>query len=541
MLKNLLLTACSLALFLGACELAATLYLRHQNPPATQTDALWNMQKNAFPGVAEDDPKLGYRLKPGARENGLTSNALGLRGKEIFREKGKNVFRIICLGGSTTIGSNVQDYFTYPNQLQIMFDQALKNCAIRVEVLNAGMFGYTSANNLVYAKEYLDALDPDMYLVMDGLNDLIAASKVSFSDMEAVRGNFAKYNPLVGGKRAAPSLAGDFMRFFDSLSMTKAAKELVYAVTKNAGLADYFIKKKFALFGYKENMAALIAHEASRGTDVVLINHPWIVNTANSPEEDEKRMPHPFPDQSYFHLYRTGRGLIAATDAELQRELHVTVIDPQGAIDKAAPDLAAAKKTFNDTMHFTRYGNFILAGTIFEALLARGPLADRLAASSCKPVPDMRVFAEILNWSPDDLYANWDDVAACAPRTASVTMENVASREENGWTVLTPQDPARPGVIRIGLDEDDIGLDSIIYFPRLSGKKDEIEVFALGPASRELLARFTDPGDSWTNVLSKTPLPVRDGHGSLECVLRGENAQLWTRGALFFWDHQYDR
>jgi len=75
------------------------------------------------------------------------------------------------VGGSTTMGyGSTSDQTTIPARLQEKFNQV--NLEKRVEVINAGVNGYTSNDEMNLVKNKLVHYDPDLVIVFDGSNDL---------------------------------------------------------------------------------------------------------------------------------------------------------------------------------------------------------------------------------------------------------------------------------------------------------------------------------------------------------------------------------
>ncbi|MBE7560072.1 SGNH/GDSL hydrolase family protein [bacterium] len=116
-------------------------------------------------------PYLPYALSPGYRSTDGRNrvNALGFRGDEITREKPPGVYRIACLGGSTTYTA-VDDYkLTYPHLLGRFLRE--RHGHPEVEVINAGVSGYTSWENLVNFQFRVLDLDPDLIVLYLAVND----------------------------------------------------------------------------------------------------------------------------------------------------------------------------------------------------------------------------------------------------------------------------------------------------------------------------------------------------------------------------------
>jgi len=123
----------------------------------------------------EPHPFIGYVLRPGSRRDrkGYAGNvnSLGMRGPERSAEKPPGIFRILCLGGSTTFGTAcTSDETTYPAQLERLLNESPPP-GITYEVWNCGVSGYTTAEDMVNLSLRLLAYDPDAILLYEGGND----------------------------------------------------------------------------------------------------------------------------------------------------------------------------------------------------------------------------------------------------------------------------------------------------------------------------------------------------------------------------------
>jgi lysophospholipase L1-like esterase len=120
-------------------------------------------------------PYVNFALKPNwdkpSPRDGLfrTTNSLGFRGREVDVPKPDGRFRIVCIGGSTTFSDAVGDEDAYPLLMETMLREARPD--MDIEVVNAGMPSYTSAESLAnLAFRCLD-LEPDAIVVYQGVND----------------------------------------------------------------------------------------------------------------------------------------------------------------------------------------------------------------------------------------------------------------------------------------------------------------------------------------------------------------------------------
>lgn len=97
-------------------------------------------------------------------------NDLGYRGAEIAIPKPPEIFRIVSMGGSTTYSTGTTTEESYPAFLETILrdDYGYKN----IEVINAGVSGYTSWEVLSSFAFRVLELEPDMLIYYGALNDL---------------------------------------------------------------------------------------------------------------------------------------------------------------------------------------------------------------------------------------------------------------------------------------------------------------------------------------------------------------------------------
>ena len=124
-----------------------------------------------FPQRYPDDPDSSMMLGDERKEfvGLVTINSDGFRGQEISKANDNNLYRIFTVGGSTTFGSGVMDDQTFPFYLQERFKESAIN---NVEVINAGIGGAWSLNEIKLVKERLLEYDPNLIIVYDGWNDV---------------------------------------------------------------------------------------------------------------------------------------------------------------------------------------------------------------------------------------------------------------------------------------------------------------------------------------------------------------------------------
>jgi len=135
-----------------------------------------------------EDPLLLYELIPNTRlkYNGWivkfkttiqTINSGGFRGREYSIEKPSGVYRIVVLGDSLTFGQGVNDNETFPYYLEELLNK--KNIsAKRFEVLNFGVPGYNTLQEVEAFKVKALKYSPDLVIIAHVSNDIENVSEI---------------------------------------------------------------------------------------------------------------------------------------------------------------------------------------------------------------------------------------------------------------------------------------------------------------------------------------------------------------------------
>jgi len=100
------------------------------------------------------------------------TNSFGLLSEEISLEKPADTFRIIVMGDSYTEALQVSDDKNYCRQLQDLLNSRGMPTNKKVEVLNAGVSGYSPLMHYLYFQRELAHLKPDMVIVQLFANDV---------------------------------------------------------------------------------------------------------------------------------------------------------------------------------------------------------------------------------------------------------------------------------------------------------------------------------------------------------------------------------
>ena len=113
---------------------------------------------------------IDRQILPNQESKTVHINNFGMRGPDITQDKPNDVYRIFLIGGSTLYGSgSTSDTTTIPGFLQERFDNSGINQ--KIQVINAGIEGSSSLEEVPRIKNDLVNFDPDMIVIYHGTND----------------------------------------------------------------------------------------------------------------------------------------------------------------------------------------------------------------------------------------------------------------------------------------------------------------------------------------------------------------------------------
>lgn len=115
--------------------------------------------------------ELWTTLRPNLRQADLMdlrTNSRGFRDDEVVLPKPENIYRIVCVGGSTT-AEGMTNELTWPNILEARLRDSLPGRT--VDVVNAGIFALGAGGEEGHLPDYL-ALQPDLLIHYNLVNDV---------------------------------------------------------------------------------------------------------------------------------------------------------------------------------------------------------------------------------------------------------------------------------------------------------------------------------------------------------------------------------
>ena len=109
------------------------------------------------------------------RRLSVTVNSLGFRGREFSPYSKNSKLRIFCSGGSTTVGTCVDDDYTWCAQLE----KYLRSKGFDVEVINGGVPSWHSYHEFLRLKNEVCRYSADIVLLHQGWNEEFCYSSLS--------------------------------------------------------------------------------------------------------------------------------------------------------------------------------------------------------------------------------------------------------------------------------------------------------------------------------------------------------------------------
>jgi hypothetical protein len=372
--KKILLAAVVSIATLVLAMLAAESYLRHRQ--GTTSPQPYGIEVSTHDG-RKISPQVGsvklslapytiYRNLPSQHTTAININSRGLRAEEGAEQDSRP--KIIFLGGSAAFGQGAEtDQDTIPAILQ----QSIKSH----RVLNAGVIGFQSGQELTYLVTQLIDYQPAIVVAYDGWNDVFDVAYGPERDVNDLGFNsnfFSFENQLVANYQTQVSPYESLSRLIaatsaKSLVLTRFARAIrshqsQEAITTQAARNQARLRERALLnsivTAYVNNVRKMSLFSRASGAKFVLVLQPEIGQRSNPTAEEKQLLSDALIgnihySDSFPSLYRE-----FLTDAK-QRLTHAGVdwIDTnESPLYQASP-----APLFFDPVHTNRRGNEIVA------------------------------------------------------------------------------------------------------------------------------------------------------------------------------------
>ena len=309
--------------------------------------------------VFERTNRFRYSLRPGATgmlsQSKVRINSLGFRGKEIRQPKGET-YRIVALGESTTFGAtlNTEDR-PWPELLEDMIQNRLKPDR-PVEVINAGVPGYSIEHNLRRLPTGILPLKPDMLICYHGIN--------GFPLLDRALPSLSEVNPPRYIERPLNLLANAEY----GLRLTRFNRRRSSNLALHPPTFNNLMETEYA-----EDYRQLIQAAATNGIRLVVGNFSLAVNRHSEPDVIE----------FYGTMMPDVRWYIRANEAHASLVSQLAQQYPNILVVDTHPHLDGEHTKFIDAMHLSQEGRQQLAETWFAAIK---PLLERELHPAAHPM-----------------------------------------------------------------------------------------------------------------------------------------------------------
>jgi len=183
-----------------------------------------------------------YNLNPNVRlAEGTRHNGLGLRDHRELTGPDDQAVRIVFLGGSTTYTIGIRDNTRiFSCGLEEKLNAAYKAVLgdRRIEVINAGMGGATSAENLIRLIFFISQARPDLLVIHHGINDVLPRAQ---GTIRSDYGNYRTRWTSPGVFASKDSLAACLTRRLCEHSMLLNYALLTLRVYRPRKVSDYTV------------------------------------------------------------------------------------------------------------------------------------------------------------------------------------------------------------------------------------------------------------------------------------------------------------
>jgi len=299
----------------------------------------------------------------------FTTESHGFRfPREIVVPKPAGVYRIFCVGGSTTECTYLDDAEAWPARLEAELRRRFSKASI--EVINAGFSGMTSSDHVEQIEGQILPLEADCIVLMAGMNDHLRRASLHEPSSRSWKRVAMDYSMtarrLIAAWRAvrvSTDNAGTYA-LDPSGDIYRRARDQC-AATAVADDARSFQELPDPLPRFSENVQHIAELCHDRGVALVLVTHPQMYRTTLTPKELGllwMRSAIQFADRQApldWHIAELDR--LNNRTRELARQRGLTLVDAEALLPKSTA-------AFYDDCHLNVAGAALLAELVAESL-----------------------------------------------------------------------------------------------------------------------------------------------------------------------------
>lgn len=315
-----------------------------------------------------DNPALRYEMVPGSQGiaygTEVTINSHGMRDREYSLEKPPDKYRVAVFGDSETFGIFLEIDEVYTEVLE----SRLAEAGHRIEVLNFGVGGYDTVQEVALLESRGVAFDPDLVVLGYCMNDVGVAS----GNLKHIQ-NRERYGSLIYRSRVVQFVARKLERIVLARE-TEMANEIERFVADFADSIDP-IDDDPALLALVDRLARLLEEDEPRHVTVGWYAAPErvgrlrftlrrLAELSREHEFDVALLIFPYL-RAQEEVHRVAYDIVRH-EAERQGVAVIEVVE-----EFVAAGIEGLRSSPNDLIHPNAAGHAIVAGALFEHLTAR--------------------------------------------------------------------------------------------------------------------------------------------------------------------------
>jgi len=337
-----------------------------------------NYESNTYQYTLNNfDPFLQFRPTESYTSN---INSYGFRGEEITKKKPNGTYRIFILCGSTVLNKVTPFEQSAPRILETNLRKTYPDQ--KIEVLNAGVDGYTSEHSLIQFLFKIKDFDPDLIIMWHGINDWY----YSCSPSERARGTFqSDYSHFLSADAA---MAYDHFKPQPLISFKLISYDFYFKLIKNywftdiydrqlqkflqegAYYSDAYTHKQYdlqstpSLESYKRNIKYFIDDAAASKIDLIIGNQPFLYKQ-NLTKEELSRIQFPIIQCTRNGKYPSIRSVLKTMNEFNENTKDIAALKNTHFIDLESK-IPKNLKYFTDDVHYTILGNRKIADSLLQ-------------------------------------------------------------------------------------------------------------------------------------------------------------------------------
>ena len=274
----------------------------------------------------------------------------------VVMPKPSGVYRIVCMGGSTTQGSSGDG--GYPAVLQRLLQERFPDK--KIEVLNAGCFFYTTQHCIIYYLTYIQDLEPDLIIMFEAQNDLVTSCTMPPFASSPFRRDYGHFYGALARLRYPESFEKLLSAFFYA--------DLLAPALKPTPFTDFKSRHSF-----QRNLETFIKISQGTGVALILANQAHCFSAVDAADTTEAHanivkfmLALPVDEKHYAEekSWYNGMELFNRIARQTAEKFNVPFVD-QAAAFKGKQQL------FRDDVHLIPEGTTQLARLFFNEIVQR--------------------------------------------------------------------------------------------------------------------------------------------------------------------------